>query len=467
MQEGYLAGEYPGGTTTLEGSPVAADIRIAWRSPDQGVDDGLIVARTRSNSSGEWQVLGLTMGQLYDVIGSLEGYQDKIVACVSPVPVNFAFVEDSLKPAPDYGGGMVGELIVVGGLPPYTFTLLDDEPEGIEINFDRRTVTLDGIAELPDGAYYIRAEVLSSNGVTLEFDIPIYVGFNPPGSFSIERTALFRPSHLKFGVEILNRPHWLKVRVEKEGETMYVRLKWFDVNGFADGYRVYRQDDPFDGGALPTPLADIPAAQGKAPHEIHWTDTTAEEGKGYYYKVSTYYGEDEKITDEMFVVAVEAPTEIGEHFQGGVYIGNIKVGSDEYAVIMALEDGDVLRQWKTATNATNGTGSAVDGWANTEAMTSTESLRLAHPAATYCREYEGGGFDDWYLPARYELTLAWTYRSLLADLNMAMNATRVWSSTQDGTSSAWSRIFTTGSENYAGKLGSYRVRPVRRIKLTI
>ena len=469
MNEGYLAGEYPGGTTTLEGTPVAADIRIAWRSPDEGPNDGLIVARTRSNISGEWQVLGLTMGELYDVIGSLDGYQDKIVAGVSPVPVNYAYTEDSLYPNSDYNG-MEGYMTVIGGLPPYTFTLLDIEPDGITVNFDRRTITLDGTTDLPDGAYYLAAKVESSNGVELEFEIPIYIGFNSPDDFRLEHAALHRPTHLKFGANGMWRPTWLQFKVNTdEDNELFIKLNWKDVNGLGNGFRIYRDSSPIDPDNLPTPIAVLPPAVGKPPQDMSWTDSDVTEGETYHYAVATYFNDDWKITDSQTIIASPAPTEIGEFFQGGYYAGNIVVDDDTYAIMFAPEEADVMRQWKTANNATNGTDSAVDGMANSLAMTETEALRLAHPAATYCRAYAGAGFDDWYLPARNELTLCWTYRAQLAALNMGMNATYVWSSTQGAgsTNFAWYRRFSDGYESNYLKSDSYRVRPCRRLKLAI
>lgn len=467
--DGYLAGEYPGGTTTLEGQPVEADIRIAWRSANQADGDGRIVARTRSDASGEWRVIGLSLDELFDVIGSLEGYEDKIVSSVSPVPISFAYTQDSLYPNSAYNG-MEGELTVIGGLPPYTFSLIDDLPEGMTANFDRRIVTLEGTTDLPDGAYYIRAEVTSSNNVYLEFEIPIYIGFNPPDDFTAEHAALHRPTHLKHGASGVWRPTWLefKVNEDKDGN-VFIKLSWKDVNGFGNGFRVYRSQQPIDPDNLPGPIATLAPAAGKPPQDLSWTDSDVIEGETYHYAVSTFFGDDEKITDEQVIIASPAPTEIGEFFQGGYYAGNIVVGGDTYAIMFAPEEADVLRQWKTVNNATEGTGSEVDGMANSVAMTETEALRLAHPAATYCRQYAGDGYDDWYLPSKNELALCWTYRAQLSELNMGMSATYVWSSTQPASSthSAWFRRFTDGNESYNNKTSSYRVRPCRRLKLAI
>lgn len=163
--------------------------------------------------------------------------------------------------------------------------------------------------------------------------------------------------------------------------------------------------------------------------------------------------------------APDLPTVIGEFFQGGYYIGNITIpdGPDagEYAVIMAGAEGQATTQWKTANTNTLGTGSTVDGMANTLAM---EAAGLAaHPAAAHCLGYRGDGHDDWYLPAKDELNIAWVNRAALAGL--AMEVQSYWSSTQISTRYAWNQLFPNGSQRDNDKNGSFRVRPVRRLKI--
>jgi hypothetical protein len=46
-----------------------------------------------------------------------------------------------------------------------------------------------------------------------------------------------------------------------------------------------------------------------------------------------------------------------------------------------------------------------DGAANTAAMVTAGIAD--HPAANFCKNLSIGGFTDWYLPARYELDIAY------------------------------------------------------------
>lgn len=247
-----------------------------------------------------------------------------------------------------------------------------------------------------------------------------------------------------------------------------IHLKWDDQNGFEDGFRIYRSPYPFDEEDLPEMLVELP------PNTTEYIDEDVIIGIEYFYRISTFYGAHEVFASNQFSALAKAgPDTIGEYYQGGYYIGNIEIPDGfyegTYAVIMAPQEADVSLQWKTSNSGTAGTSSDVDGMANTLAMTETEALALAHPAAAYCRDYSGDNFNDWYMPARNELLIAWDNRADLAALNMGMNTTYVWSSTQhpSSASNAWSRRFSSATENTILKSSVFRVRPVRRLKLMI
>jgi len=166
--------------------------------------------------------------------------------------------------------------------------------------------------------------------------------------------------------------------------------------------------------------------------------------------------------------ALPLPTVIGEEFGGGYYIGNIVVadgGADdgEYAVIMAGPEGEAptLLAWKDPRSATPGTDSATNGMANTLAMQANDPA--IHYAGMYCLNYDGGGFEDWYLPSFGELTLAKENLALLSGLEMNLTPSRYWSSTQNSSVAARAQIFGGGTQN-ANKNTPHNVRPVRRLK---
>ena len=111
------------------------------------------------------------------------------------------------------------------------------------------------------------------------------------------------------------------------------------------------------------------------------------------------------------------PAVIGEAFGGGYFAGYISHtadGNPAHALIVAPRatggtgTGYTLTtnlQWKTADTTTAGTTSDFDGAANTAAMVTAGITD--HPAANFCVGLSIGGFTDWYLPARYELNIAY------------------------------------------------------------
>ena len=97
---------------------------------------------------------------------------------------------------------------------------------------------------------------------------------------------------------------------------------------------------------------------------------------------------------------------IGTAFQGGFFAGTISHtanGVATHALIVAPSaTGTTRTQWKTTATATAGTDSPYDGATNSANMNNAN-----HPAAQFCETLSIGGYTDWYLPARYELEIAY------------------------------------------------------------
>ena len=205
------------------------------------------------------------------------------------------------------------------------------------------------------------------------------------------------------------------------------------------------------------------------------------------------------------------PAVIGEPFGGGYFAGYISHtadGNPTHALIVAPRatgatgTGYTLTTdlaWKTSTTTTAGTTSTFDGAANTAAMVTAGIAD--HPAANFCKNLSIGGFTDWYLPARYELDIAyfnlkptttandtgsganiyaipqrnsnWTAayppQTALAAFNTSAESfvtTSHWSSTENAATSGWTLRYDVGSQfNASSKTGALRVRAFRRIAL--
>ena len=115
------------------------------------------------------------------------------------------------------------------------------------------------------------------------------------------------------------------------------------------------------------------------------------------------------ITRPMFMGAAGATLpKIGDFYEGGYFAGYISHtanGNATHGLIVAPKasgSSESQLQWKTTNTTTFGTSSEYDGAANTANMANSE-----HPAANYCAGLTINGYSDWYLPALYELEIAY------------------------------------------------------------
>lgn len=204
-------------------------------------------------------------------------------------------------------------------------------------------------------------------------------------------------------------------------------------------------------------------------------------------------------TSESFV-----PSEPGAPFGGGYFVAAyMHPRKGRCALVdmgIAAEINGV--QWKTANTSTSGTDSTIDGEANTQAMTATQALRTAHPAATQIVDMRIGGYSDIHMPAELETELLYRYLKPTSQDNSTsyganqyaipptnnytasnpgqtgiasyraggVNAYETdryyWTSTQNSTLNARSRNFTNGNLNYFNKtLTNRRARGVRSVSI--
>jgi hypothetical protein len=204
-------------------------------------------------------------------------------------------------------------------------------------------------------------------------------------------------------------------------------------------------------------------------------------------------------------------TTIGAPANGGFFAGYISHTADgvaTHALIVAPRATGASGtsytlttnyQWKTAQTTTTGTTSPFDGAANTAAMV-TAGIN-DHPAAKFCVDLSIGGYSDWYLPARFELDIAYYHLKPTTASNSTswgindysvpkrtVNNTAGdpaqtsvtafkdtgsepfvagahWSSTEASSADAWFVTFSNGGQSNDGKAGNVRVRAFRRIAL--
>jgi len=101
-------------------------------------------------------------------------------------------------------------------------------------------------------------------------------------------------------------------------------------------------------------------------------------------------------------LAIDIGTPLGGGFFAG-FISHTANGTATHALIVAPKaTGTDYLHYKTSNTSSSGTTSTYDGAANSAAMNNSN-----HPAAQFCEALSIGGFTDWYLPARYELDIAY------------------------------------------------------------
>ena len=203
------------------------------------------------------------------------------------------------------------------------------------------------------------------------------------------------------------------------------------------------------------------------------------------------------------------PANIGQPVEGGFFAGLISHtadGNPTHALIVApaatgaTGGGYTLTtglQWKTAQTATAGTDSPFDGAVNTAAMVTAGIAD--HPAAQFCVNLSIGGFTDWYLPAIWELDIAYFHLKPTTDNNNtgwgdnpysvprrdskytagdppqttvtafqstqseAFDAGVHWSSTEGSASNAWRLSLGSGFQGSSFKTNGIRVRAFRKV----
>jgi hypothetical protein len=164
---------------------------------------------------------------------------------------------------------------------------------------------------------------------------------------------------------------------------------------------------------------------------------------------------------------------IGELFGGGIVVSVYKISGIEHGLIASLTDLSSGIPWATASytslSVSGGATNPVNGLANSNAIVADLGAGNTY-AAGLCRASTAGGFNDWYLPAVFELQDCIDAASIINNIIGNSNgiylalSPRYWSSTQTGPTGAWyqatSYLYLGSYSTY--KNNTYRVRAVRR-----
>jgi hypothetical protein len=154
---------------------------------------------------------------------------------------------------------------------------------------------------------------------------------------------------------------------------------------------------------------------------------------------------------------------IGALLAGGILLGRFFLEVQPYVLIGAPKaEGDFPRTvWNKSLERVAGALSDFDGLANTRAMAEAGSALATKILALRLSDH-----DDWYLPSRGELLLAWSARAALPEAER-FDKDWYWSSTQyaDDSDYAWNQGFLNGIQNYWLKDLKTMARAVRRVSI--
>ncbi len=155
---------------------------------------------------------------------------------------------------------------------------------------------------------------------------------------------------------------------------------------------------------------------------------------------------------------------IGQSYQGGI-IAYIFVSGDSgyvagqtHGLIATTTNQSTGAQWGCSGTSIAGTSTTLGtGLANTTAI--VNGCTTTTIAARLCDNLVSGGYSDWYLPSRDELIKLYTNRSSIGGFSNVS----YWSSSQVGTTTAWSINFSTGtSSSTSTKSTLMSVRAIRK-----
>jgi hypothetical protein len=159
---------------------------------------------------------------------------------------------------------------------------------------------------------------------------------------------------------------------------------------------------------------------------------------------------------------------IGKLIGGGIVVGEWDENGVKKALVASLTDLSTTIPWTTPSYDTVSIGPTAESYSNGSTNTNAIIAQTGSPAAiTYAagiaRSHSDGGYNDWYLPAVWELKMCYNAATVVNRI-LGANGFAVdsyWSSTEFNNSEAWIIYFSDSSSSLALKnIGAY-VRAVR------
>ena len=148
---------------------------------------------------------------------------------------------------------------------------------------------------------------------------------------------------------------------------------------------------------------------------------------------------------------------LGSSYGGGIVYYND--GSGHGLISSASDISTSMQWWNGSAMHTNTTfGGFGSGSANTDSIIKYQGAGTY--AASACRAYNGGGYNDWYLPSVYELNLLYNQKYLVG-----LSSNSYWTSCEDNTNSFYATFLYCGNfenQNITTKASLLYVRAIRK-----
>ena len=167
------------------------------------------------------------------------------------------------------------------------------------------------------------------------------------------------------------------------------------------------------------------------------------------------------------VVTKVAPSlyKIGDTVLGGKIAYILQQGDPGYdanlqhGLVAAISDQSTAIRWYNgAYKKTGATGTAIGTrLANNTSIISSQGETISTYAAGLARAYNGGGYDDWFLPSKDELYKLYINKVIIGGF---VN-TNYWSSSEQDDDFAYKRNFINGDQNFNTKVNTFHVRAIR------
>jgi hypothetical protein len=157
---------------------------------------------------------------------------------------------------------------------------------------------------------------------------------------------------------------------------------------------------------------------------------------------------------------------IGDYYQGGK-IAHILVSGEtgydantQHGLIASVNDLIYFIRWYKGSYTTTGaTGTAIGtGLSNTNAIIASQGELATSYAAGVARAYNGGGYTDWYLPSRDELSKLYLNKTLIAGFPAERS---YWSSSEHSNGAAYRLESFFGGNSEINKDNTCYVRAIR------